>query len=108
VGRALVVPAMSLQRGFRLNNLSSSFTAEAIVITKAMDCAMTEGWVSINIYSLSVLTKLKAGLSSIFPYTKINLSPIMMDMLKISKIIHSGIEIKSHGVRLMSELGEMN
>jgi len=77
--------------------LTSSFTAEVIAIIKAMDCAMTEGWTSINICSdsLSVLTKLNLGLSSVFLFAKTDLSPIMMDLLmKISKIIHFCIDIK--------------
>jgi len=43
---------------------------------------------------LSVLTKLEVKLSSIFPFTRSNLSPIMMSLLlKITKMIHSGVEV---------------
>jgi len=43
VGCAQVIPDRGLQKGFKLNNLSNSFTAEAFAIIEALVCATTEG-----------------------------------------------------------------
>jgi len=36
VGSAIVIPSMSIQLGFSLNNLSNSYTAEITAILKGM------------------------------------------------------------------------
>jgi len=75
------------------NHLSSSFTAEAIVILKVMEKTVSERWTAINICSdsMSVLMKLKSDLSFIFPFVKSNLSPIMAEfLLKVTKVTFFG------------------
>jgi len=97
VGCAMVIPDRGLQKGFKLNNLSSSFTAEAFAIIESLDYAMLGSCSSINICSdsLSVLTKLNSGLDTIFPFNRTDLSPIIMDvLLKIYKVRYLGIGIR--------------
>jgi len=44
---------------------------------------------------LSLSIKLKADLSSIFPFAKSNLNPTLMELLlKIIKLIYSGINVR--------------
>jgi len=73
----LVAPCLKVKYIYRLNSLSSSYTTEAIAILKAVSLVLllAEKWTSINICSdsLSLLMKLKADLSSIFPFVKSNL-----------------------------------
>jgi len=67
-----------------------------------MGLALAEKWTSINIYSdsLSLLMKLKADLSSIFPFVNSNLNLILPELLlKISKVIYSDINVRFSGTR---------
>jgi len=77
VGCAVIIPSLKVNYMYKLNNFSSSYTAEAIAILQALDewngyhfsnLAMNEKWISINICSdsLSLLVKLKTDLSSVF------------------------------------------
>jgi len=80
---------------YRLNKFSSSYTAEAVAILKALDLALIEKWTSINICSdsLSLLLKLKTDLSSIFPLSNLNLT-LMKLLLKIIKVIYLDINVR--------------
>jgi len=94
---AVVVPCLKMKFMYRLNDFSNSYTVEAIAILKTMDLALAEKWTSINVCSdsLSLLMKLKTGLSSIFLFVNSNLNPTLMELLlKISKMIYSGIKVR--------------
>jgi len=52
MGSATVVPEASLQMRFRLNELSSSFTAEAIAISKTLEIAQSNKGMAISQYLL--------------------------------------------------------
>jgi len=43
MGYAVVIPSLSMQLGYSFNFLSSSYTAEAIAILKAMKNTINEG-----------------------------------------------------------------
>jgi len=94
---AIVVPSLKIDYKYKLNENTSSYTAKAIAITKALDQAIREGWSYINICtdSLSVLTKIKSDLLRLFPFIRSNLSPIMFELLlAINKLRYSNINIK--------------
>jgi len=78
VGCAAVIPNFKVKYMYRFNRFSSSYTAEAVAILKALGLALNEQWTSINICSdsLSLLTKIKSDLSFIFPFIKSDLNPI--------------------------------
>jgi len=97
VGCALVIPCLDKDYKYKLNILSSSYTTEIIAMNNALEIAMSEKWVSINICSdsLSTLTKLKFVLSSVFPIVCSDLSPSLMEFsLKITRLSANGINVR--------------
>jgi len=58
---SVVIPSLNKILIFKLNFLSSSYTAESIVILEALELTIKESWKAINICidSLSVITKIK-------------------------------------------------
>jgi len=97
VGCAVIVPCFGMKFGYKLNDFSSSYTAEAVAVLEVVSLALIEQWTSINICSdsLSLLLKLRNDLSSIFPFIKSNLNHILMELLlKIVKATYSGINIR--------------
>jgi len=97
VGCAVVIPCLGKDYKYKLNELSSFYTAEIIDINNAMDIATFEKWDYINVCSdsLSALTKLKLVLSSVFPFVRLDLSPSLMDLLlKVTRTTANGINVR--------------
>jgi len=95
VGCAVMIPSLGKDFKFKLNGLSSSYTAEVIAMNNAMDI-VSEKWDSINVCfdSLSALTKLKTSLLSVFPFVKSYLDPSLMDfLLKVTRLSANGIQV---------------
>jgi len=85
----VVIPSLKVNYMYKFNKFSSSYTAEAMTILKALDLAMNEKWISINICSdsLSLLLELKTDLYSIFPFIKSNLNPTS-ELLGLYRVDH--------------------
>jgi len=94
---AIIIPSLKKELKYKLNDNTSSHTAESTAIIKALDHAIIEGWSFINICtnSLSVLTKVKSDLFRMFPFTRSNLFPTMSELLLgINKLRYSNINIR--------------
>lgn len=49
MGAAFWIPDLDVSRGYKLNRISSSFSAEGMAIMKALDYMSEQNWKSINI-----------------------------------------------------------
>jgi len=97
VGCAVVAPSRGLMYQFKLNNSTSSYSAELIAIQKAIDITKSENWSSINVCSdsLSALTRLESVLLSLTPFARTDLSPLVMELaLSVSRLLSRGIGIR--------------
>jgi len=88
VGCAIYIPLIDKSWLFKLNPLTSSYTAEALAIDKSLELINTYSWPHVNICSdsLSVLQVLKNSELSLFPKALTKLNIVIAELLhKITK-----------------------
>jgi len=93
VGCAILVPHIDKSFSFKLNPMTSSFTAEDLVIDKVLQLMDTQSWHRANICtdSLSLLQALKNVEQSFFPRAIIKVNMALADLFyKLARINYNG------------------
>jgi len=83
VGCAIYVPNINKSFLFKLNPITSSFSAEALAIDKALEMVKTYSWLRVNICSdsLSVLQAIKNSEFELFPRALNKLNVVLAELI---------------------------